>query len=131
MVGKKIAQILNQAITSAERRGMIVSDNPLGDAGVKPKTFRLASQPEVVPRELGPRSLRSVPPAELAHHLAEISRELHGSTVEELFRRVLHRFGLERLTDNAKAVLTRAIMLVPLPDPETERASDHPAEGTL
>ena len=131
VVGKKIAQILNQAITSAERRGMIVSDNPLGDAGVKPKTFRLASQPAVVPRELGPRSLRSVPPAELAHHLAEISRELHGSTVEELFRRVLHRFGLERLTDNAKAVLTRAIMLVPLPDPETERASDHPAEGTL
>lgn len=116
VVGKKVAQMLNQAITSAERRGMIVSDNPLGDSGVKPKTFRLAVQPEVVARELGPRSLGSVPPAELAHHLMGLSAEFHGRAVEELFRAVLLRLGLVGLTGNAKTVLTRAFMLLPLQD---------------
>jgi hypothetical protein len=118
--GKKIAHILNQAIDSAERRGMIVSDNPLNDAGVKPKTFRLADQPEVVARELGPRPLNLVPPAELAHHLLEVSVEGELRTEEDLFHAVLHRLGLERLTENAKAVFTRAITLAPLRESATE-----------
>lgn len=129
VVGKKIAQTFNQAITSAERRGMIISDNPLGDAGVKPKTFRLAAQPEVVARELGPRSLNLVPPAELAHHFTELHGEFRGRSVEELFRAVLHRLGLERLTDNAKAALTRAMMLVPLQDSGTGHVGVHLVEG--
>lgn len=71
-VGKEIARQLNQAITVAERRGLIVSENPLRQAGVKPKTFRTPTQPRVHPRDLGPRTLESVPPAELAHHLADV-----------------------------------------------------------
>ena len=121
VVGKKIAQILNQAITSAERRGMIVSDNPLGEAGVKPKTFRLATQPQVVARELGPRSLAQVPPAELAHHLEELVGESQGRTNDELFKMILRRLGLERLTEPAKSVLMRAMMIVPLQSGTTER----------
>ncbi|MCW2685340.1 MAG: IstB-like binding protein [Mycobacterium sp.] len=112
-VGKGIARVLNQAITSAERRGQIVSDNPLNESGVKPKTFRLPSQPQVIPRELGPRSLNLVPPAELAHHLADLAAGQGVRTREELFRAVLDRLGLQRLTENANAVLTRASELVP------------------
>jgi hypothetical protein len=119
-LGKKIAHILNQAIDSAERRGMIVSDNPLNDAGVKPKTFRLANQPEVIARELGPRPLSLVPPAELARHLVEVSVAGELRTEEDLFHAVLHRLGLERLTENAKSVLTRAITLAPLRESATE-----------
>ncbi len=59
------ARILNQSITRAESGGLILSDNPLGAEGVKPKTFRLPTQPPVVRRELGPRSLTQVPPGEL------------------------------------------------------------------
>lgn len=59
------ARILNQSITRAESKGLILSDNPLGAEGVKPKTFRLPTQPPVVRRELGPRSLTQVPPGEL------------------------------------------------------------------
>lgn len=113
-LGKRVAHTLNQAITSAERRGLIVSDNPLGEAGVKPKTFRLATQPEVFARELGPRAIGQVPPAELAHHLAEASKGADRRTGDELYRSVLLKLGLERLTENARAVLSQAITLVPL-----------------
>jgi hypothetical protein len=113
-VGKGIARVLNQAITSAERRGQIVADNPLNGSGVKPKTFRLPDQSDVIPRELGPRSINLVPPAELAHHIAEITARGDGRTEEELFRAVLDRLGLQRLTENAKTVLTAASELVPV-----------------
>ncbi|GJF12719.1 hypothetical protein NGTWS0302_02500 [Mycolicibacterium cyprinidarum] len=110
-VGKEIARLLNQAIGLAVRRGHIVSDNPLNDAGVKPRTFRLPSQPEVVPRELGPRTLNLVPPAELAHHLAEFA-EVGELSDDEVFREVLDVLGLKRLTENVRSVLADALTLV-------------------
>jgi very-short-patch-repair endonuclease len=111
-VGKEIARLLNRAISVAERQGRIVADNPLNDSGVVPKTYRLPTQPKVVPRQLGPRTLELVPPAELAHHLAELFADDQSLSEELLFRRVLDRLGLKRLTDNAKAVLTSALKLV-------------------
>lgn len=107
-VGREIARVLNRAIMAAERRKEIVSDNPLGEAGVKPKTFRLASQEQVVARELGPRTLEDVPPAELAYHLNMVSVQPGELTEDELFREVLELLGLKRLTENAKAVLRAA-----------------------
>ena len=108
-VGKKTAHILNQAITSAERRGMIVSDNPLNEAGVKPRTFRLTTQPEVVARELGPRSLSQVPPAELAHHLVELSVGGQLRTEEELFHAVLAGSASTGSPRTIETALARAI----------------------
>ena len=110
-VGKEIASLLNRAITLGERRGQIISDNPLNEAGVKPRTYRLPTQPPVVPRHLGPRSLDLVPPAELAHHLADLSLGDDTQSEEELFRAVLDRLGLKRLTDNVRTVLGRALGL--------------------
>lgn len=111
-VGKGIARLLNRAITMAERRGMIESENPLNEPGIKPKTFRLPSQPSVSVRELGPRGLEAVPPAELAHHLADLAANDVSMSEEELFRGVLDLLGLKRLTDNARGVLTSAMALV-------------------
>ena len=104
--------MLNQSIELAVRRGHIVSDNPLNEPGVKPRTFRLPSQPEVVVRELGPRTLSLVPPSELASHLAEFAgvRELSDDV---LYRAVLDVLGLKRLTDNVRLVLSDALKLVP------------------
>jgi len=75
---------------------------------------RLATQPEVVARELGPRSLGMVPPAELAQHLLELSDGDGVRTEEEVFDELRRRFGLERLNENARAALARAFTLVPL-----------------
>ncbi|MFV8300998.1 hypothetical protein ACNQP7_30335 [Mycolicibacterium fortuitum] len=114
-VGKEIARQLNRGIELAVKRGQIIADNPLGHAGVKPKTFRLPSQPEVLQRELGPRTLGLVPPAELASHLSE-SAEMGSYLEEELFREVLNVLGLKRLTEPARAVLSEALKLVPNTD---------------
>jgi hypothetical protein len=112
-VGKEIARLLNRAISLAERRRHIVSDNPLNESGIKPRTYRLPTQPQVVPRERGPRTLDLVPPAELAHHLEQLSRGDDVISEEELFRAVLDLLGLKRLTDNVKSVLSSALELVP------------------
>ena len=110
-VGKEIARLLNRAIMLGERRGQIISDNPLNESGVKPRTYRLPTQPPVVARHLGPRSLELVPPAELAHHLTDLSLGDDTQSEEELFRAVLDRLGLRRLTDNVRAVLGGALGL--------------------
>lgn len=111
-VGKEIARLLNHAISLAVRQGHIVADNPLSESGITPKTFRLPSQPEVLPRQLGPRTLDLVPPGELAYHLAELSAADGAQSDEQLFRAVLDRLGLKRLTDNARSVLSSALKLV-------------------
>jgi len=93
----------------AERRGLIVADNPLNAAGVKPKTFRLPTQATVVARTLGPRSLDQVPIAELASHLDHVQSANGIVSEEELFRRVLDRLGLKRLTENTRETLRLAL----------------------
>ena len=110
-VGKETARQLNRAIELAVKRGQIIADNPLGQPGVKPRTFRLPSQPEVVQRQLGPRTLGLVPPAELASHLSEFA-EFGGYSDDELFREVLNVLGLIRLTESARDVLSEAMALV-------------------
>jgi superfamily II DNA or RNA helicase len=75
---RETSQTLDRAISRAEAVGLIRSDNPLGSEGVKPKTFRLPTQPEVVPRDVGPRALTHVPPAELEYHLPEWASDGEG-----------------------------------------------------
>lgn len=111
-VGRELARTLNQAMELAVRRGQLVADNPLDEPGVKPRTFRLPTQPPVVVRQLGLRSLNLVPPAELAAHLAEFAG-IEDLSEDELFRAVLDVLGLQRLTENARSVLSAAMVLVP------------------
>lgn len=117
-IGKELARQLNRGIQIAVRRGQIVADDPLGQPGLKPKTFRLPSQPEVVQRQLGPRTLGLVPPAELASHLAEAADSDYSD--DELFREVLNVLGLKRLTEPARAVLSGALALAAIDRVEVE-----------
>ncbi len=94
-VGAKIKRVLNRASSASERRGDLVADNPLAEAGQIVKTFRLPNQPEVEMRELGPRTIHHVPPAELGAVL-EMVRE-PADDEETWFRRVLKLYGLSRL----------------------------------
>ncbi|WP_367130326.1 AAA domain-containing protein [Saccharothrix sp. HUAS TT1] len=101
-VTKLVAGELNKAIAQAVREGRLIEDNPLGESGVKPRTYRLPGQPEVRLRHLGPRSFEEVPPSELAALLDHVA-ERDGSTGgEALQRAVLELLGLKRLTDNVK-----------------------------
>lgn len=95
-VGKEIGRELNRAISACVRRGLIIEDDPLDEAGVKPKTYRTADQ-GTTPRELGPRTLEQIPPGELAELMRDV-RDRTGHDGTELFRAVLGELGLKRLT---------------------------------
>jgi hypothetical protein len=101
-VTKLTAGELNKAIAQAVREGRLIEDNPLGESGVKPRTYRLPEQQGVRTRHLGPRSFEEVPPGELVALLDHVA-ERDGNTGEEaLLRAVLELLGLKRLTDNVK-----------------------------
>lgn len=104
-VGKSVAKILNSGITAAVRQGRLLADNPLQEAGVKPRTYRLPTQPETRVRHLGPRTLEQVPPRELAALVVQAADEHGWDNNETLFRAVLARLGLHRLTTNVEARL--------------------------
>lgn len=106
-VGRQIAHALNSAINVAKRRRMLVEDNALSESGVKPRTYRLPSQPLFVVRELGPRSLDQVPPRELAALMRDAAGTAGWADEEDLFRRVLEQYGVQRLTNNAITQLRR------------------------
>ena len=57
----EFSRLINRAISAAERRQRIVSENPFNQTGNKPRTFRLPSQSSAVARELGPRTIDIVP----------------------------------------------------------------------
>lgn len=97
-VGPAIAQTLNSALTRLLRRGALVASDPLGRAGMRPRTFRLPEQPLVVQRELGPRDLAHVPPHELAALLRDAAEVTAWSSPEALYREALRRLGRVRLT---------------------------------
>lgn len=110
-VGKQISRVLNTAITSAVRRGLFVEENPLGEPGVKPRTFRLAGQPAVHVRTLGPRSLDEIPPAELAAVLRWVAGKHGWASEETLLREALGVLGLKRLTSNVNSRLRSVLPL--------------------
>lgn len=105
-VGHQIAKVLNSAVTSAIRRGHIVEDDPLGEPGVRPRTFRLPEQPPVLVRELGPRAFEHVPPAELAAVMLAAGDLVSWDDIEGVFRATLETYGIRRLGSSIRARLT-------------------------
>jgi hypothetical protein len=99
-VGPQIANVLNSAIHAALRQGLLVEDNPLGEPGVKPRTFRLPNQEAVILRHLGPRTLEQVPPGELAEMMCHAGDQVGWEDHDRLFRTTLATYGLKRLTPN-------------------------------
>jgi very-short-patch-repair endonuclease len=99
-VGKQIATTLNSAIITAVRRGLLVEDNPLGEPGVKPRTYRLLDQPTTRVRRLGPRPFEHIPPRELASILAQVAADHGWDSEQTLYRATLDLLGLKRLTAN-------------------------------
>jgi very-short-patch-repair endonuclease len=95
------ASAINKVITAAVRRGQLIEDNPLGEAGIRPRTYRLPSQSRTVLRLLGPRSLDEVPPAELAIVMAGHGRELRWEDPAAVHRATLSTYGRKALTEVA------------------------------
>ncbi|WP_432560411.1 AAA domain-containing protein [Granulicoccus sp. GXG6511] len=111
-VGKLIAKRLNAVVAKAERRGLLLGDDPFRRSGIKFRTFRLPGQPVAILRELGPRRLDEVPPAELALALTGVAQRHPAVGQEQLLRLTLRLFGRAALTTTAREVLEPAIGLM-------------------
>ncbi len=114
-VGPQIAKDLISTVTMAVRQGLLIQDNPLDESDPRRRTLRLPTQPPVAPRELGPRSFEQIPPRELA----DLIGRFYANGVEDeeqLFREVLSRYGLKRLTPNVAAQL-RAVRAIDRGEP--------------
>lgn len=101
------ARLLNRAISAAERRGLVVSENPLNQSGNKPRTFRLPSQAPALVRELGPRTLGVVPPRELKLLWAEVDRDESMSN-EDVFALIGKKLQIPQLSAADRSALGAA-----------------------
>ncbi|MEN3950956.1 hypothetical protein [Iodidimonas sp. SYSU 1G8] len=74
--------------------------------GQEEKVVRLPSQPSVIVRSRGSRTLHEVPASELAEVMMEIRVNHDLISREELFRAVLDEYELKRLTQATETRLT-------------------------
>ncbi len=87
------ASTLNSTIASAVRNRILIEDAPLGEPGIRPRTYRLPGQPEARLRILGPRPFEDVPPLELARVVAAMRVERGSHSEADVYRTVLERLG--------------------------------------
>ena len=113
-VGPQIGKILNSAVSVAVRRGLLIGEAPLAEAGVRPCTFRLPEQLTVVLRGLGPRTVEQVPPAELACLLEIVASRIGGHDLDAVFRETLAEYDIRRLGSTIRTRLKSVWALVDL-----------------
>lgn len=98
-VPRQTAHVINKAVTRAISHDLIVKDDPLGEGGVKPATFRLSSQPTAIVREAGPRSFDDVPPAEVAAVMDAFAETEGWADLRAVYRHVAEHYRLGRLSE--------------------------------
>ncbi|OYN79552.1 DEAD/DEAH box helicase [Mycolicibacterium sphagni] len=102
----EFSRLLNRAISAAERRQLIISENPFNQTGNKPRTFRLSTQASTAARELGPRTLDIVPPHEVVQYCRKASGGRGSISDGELIKNVGNLLGnTQSATDLRKAVM--------------------------
>lgn len=92
---------LRRALEALVSGSRVVSDNPLRES-LSDRTFRLPDQNAVVLRSAGPRSIRDIPPREIATHMAQIITDNPTISRDMVYRKVLDIYGLKRLTDQIR-----------------------------
>ena len=103
--------MLSSAVSAAVHQGRLVHQDPLEESGVKLRTYRLPEQPQVVARQLGPRTFDQVPPAELAHVMREAASSVGWEDLDTVFRETMARFGVRRMGSTVRARLQAVVTL--------------------
>ncbi len=104
-VSQQAAKVLNSAVSAAVRQGRLVQQDPLGESGVKPRTFRLPDQPAIRLRTLGTRTFDQIPPAELAEVMRQAAQVTGWEDIDTVFRETMARFGVRRMGSTVRARL--------------------------
>lgn len=106
--GRQVRASLNQALKRLENQGIVtIERNGLG-SGYAEATIRMADSPTVLMRDRGDRNLDEIPIDELAQVYRLIRSESHGGDEDSIFREVLARYGLTRMTENVRGRLKEA-----------------------
>jgi hypothetical protein len=93
------------ALAHAKSEGILAIETEVfGDS--EEKVIRLPTQPRVIVRSRGTRSLHEVPASELAEVMLEIRVNHDLISREELFRALLEEYELKRLTQATEKRLT-------------------------
>lgn len=103
--GRRIKDAISQALGRALKQGLVVADTSVGL--LLGRTYRLPEHPTVLVRQLGARSFQEVPISELSE-LLRVTYAEQGDEPATVYRTVLHKLGLKRLTADAMARINRA-----------------------
>ena len=108
---KPVRQQLSEALDALVRSEVLVEANEYNSANSDDQIVRATGSHQVNLRPRNGRNLNEIPPSEIASAMLEISKA-RGATdpiaKEELYRPVLDRFELKRLTEKAQTILDRA-----------------------
>ena len=108
---RQVRKVLNRAVAQLERDGRIEIDRPFHEPGYDEAVFRIAGKPAVCVRSRGIRTFHDIPANELATVMRKLKRgsPRSESDREELFRNVLERYDLVRLTSAVRERLNRVL----------------------
>ncbi|MFA6448509.1 MAG: hypothetical protein WCX65_03490 [bacterium] len=106
-VGGLIKQIFNGILQEAIAEELILMRDEGEDKEYCDRIVRSLTAPEVSMRQLGPRGLDEIPPAEIASVMREILKKEPALEDEKLFRAILDIYGLKMLTAKAANTLSR------------------------
>jgi transcriptional regulator with XRE-family HTH domain len=107
---KELRSLLNRATAAAARAGLLLDENERGDATQKFRILRMSDQPEIHPRELGPRRLWQVPLRELEVVLKGTSAWKRGAEARSLQLALLATYGVSTGSLTDAEHLNRCIM---------------------
>jgi len=106
-VGSQIRDDLIRALSRAAAAGHVILRDELGETDKLRAVVRLPSTPEVVVRDRTPEaSIREIPPSEVASVMRSLGGDYQGAALgEALYRRVLRKYHMVRLTEDAQKYL--------------------------
>jgi len=108
-VGPAIRPKFERALHKMIDDGVVIAENELNDDDIRTWIIRMPDQPTTRVRTLGDRGFGEIPLAELAEVLLEIRAEHELIGREELYRAVLAKYELIRMTNLVERRLDKAL----------------------
>lgn len=101
-LGPQMRRSLNRALANLEHQKRVMVEQTSGGSGYRNALLRVPEGARVTLREIGPRTFDEVPLSELSLLLRGVQAVEPGSSPEEIYRHVLARYGLVRMTEQVR-----------------------------
>ena len=105
-MGTEIRASIDKAIARGVAKGTLLSRNEFRTRNRLRNILRIPGTMDAVPRDAGGRSIEDIPPTEIAAAMHLVYRDAPALSVDELYRRTLKMFGLQRLSESVRSLLS-------------------------